>query len=57
MVRLDVRDAGSGMAHAARPGVGLVSMETRARELGGRLLVQSGDAGTTVTAYLPGAAP
>jgi two-component system NarL family sensor kinase len=55
-VRLEVRDDGSGMTGTLRPGVGLASMEGRARELGGRLLVSTGSSGTTVTALLPGEA-
>jgi two-component system NarL family sensor kinase len=56
LVRLEVRDDGSGMTGTLRPGVGLASMEGRARELGGRLLVSTGSSGTTVTALLPGEA-
>ena len=53
VVRVEVRDDGAGLPSDPRPGVGLSSMEGRARELGGRLLVHTGSGGTTVTALLP----
>jgi signal transduction histidine kinase len=54
VVRVDVCDDGAGMPGDLQPGVGLASMEGRARELGGRLLVSTGAGGTTVTALIPG---
>jgi signal transduction histidine kinase len=54
LVRVQVRDDGTGLPGELRPGVGLASMENRARELGGRLLVETGAGGTTVTALIPG---
>ncbi|MDR7362063.1 sensor histidine kinase [Nocardioides marmoribigeumensis] len=54
MVQVEVRDDGSGLSPDRRSGVGLGSMRTRARELGGELLVDSSSRGTTVTAFLPG---
>ena len=53
MIRVEVSDDGGGMAAGARPGVGLASMDERAEELGGRLRIDSGTGGTTVTALLP----
>ena len=53
MIRVQVSDDGAGMATGAPPGVGLASMDERARELGGRLCIDSGAGGTTVTALLP----
>jgi signal transduction histidine kinase len=50
---LTVADDGSGIAPDATPGVGLASMRDRAAEVGGTLDVQSGPAGTTITARLP----
>jgi len=50
---LRVRDDGTGVQPDAVPGVGLTSMEERAAEVGGTLLIDSGADGTTVTARLP----
>lgn len=55
-VHLRVRDDGAGMAPAFTPGIGLQAMRARAEELGGRLDVDSGRTGTSVAAWLPGAA-
>ncbi|GAA2045941.1 hypothetical protein GCM10009819_36970 [Agromyces tropicus] len=49
---LVVADDGHGRRDEA-PGLGLASMERRARELGGRLEVVDGPGGTTVEARLP----
>ena len=50
---LGVTDDGSGIAADATPGVGLLSMRERAAEVGGQLTVDTGPAGTTITARLP----
>jgi signal transduction histidine kinase len=54
---LDIRDSGSGFepekAHA-RPGIGLASMQERARLVGGQLTIQSQvGAGTTIALRIP----
>ena len=51
---LDVADDGPGIANgSAGAGVGQASMRARAEELGGRLEVRTGPAGTSVRAVLP----
>ena len=54
---LEVADDGQGLVprqrRGDRPGLGLSSMQQRAEELGGRLVVETGPAGTTVRALLP----
>jgi signal transduction histidine kinase len=50
---IEVADDGSGLPDQLRPGVGTSSMRERAEELGGQLRIDSGPAGTTVTALLP----
>ena len=59
---LTVADEGHGFASAALGiagpesadiGVGIPGMQGRLRQLGGRLHIQSGSRGTTLTAYLP----
>jgi PAS domain S-box-containing protein len=61
-VRLEVMDQGRGMPaetlHAARSacagvGVGIAGMRERVSQLGGRLEIESGEGGTTLTAVLP----
>ncbi|MEU7909036.1 sensor histidine kinase [Actinoplanes sp. NPDC049118] len=52
-LRLIVADDGTGGANTEGPGVGLTSMRHRAESLGGRLRIDTGAAGTTVTATLP----
>lgn len=53
-LRVRVQDTGSGLAAGRRSGVGLSSMQERARELGGSCAVTSGDGtGTLVEARLP----
>lgn len=53
-VHLDVVDDGRGLAPDHTPGVGLVSMRTRAAELGGHCTVAARpDGGTVVSAWLP----
>ena len=53
-LQLEVTDDGSGIAPAARSGIGLRSMRERAEEIGGRLEVVSGDGrGTRLVALLP----
>lgn len=52
-LRLTVADDGDGGANTDGPGVGLTSMRHRAESLGGRLRIDTGAAGTTVTATLP----
>ena len=49
-----IRDDGSGLPPASRPGIGLVSMRERARELGGTCVVgPAPGGGTLVDAVLP----
>jgi signal transduction histidine kinase len=48
-----VVDNGRGISSGTPRGVGLDSMQERANELGGSLMVTSSDAGTSVTARLP----
>lgn len=51
---LEVMDDGRGLGVDATPGVGLVSIQTRAAELGGQCAVTAGaDGGTAVRARLP----
>jgi signal transduction histidine kinase len=52
-LRLTVADNGSGITADTPPGVGLASMRERAAEVGGTLVIETGDAGTTITACLP----
>jgi PAS domain S-box-containing protein len=55
-ISLSVQDNGVGMAGSGslhRRGVGVLSMRTRIRQLGGELDVVGGSSGTTVTATLP----
>jgi signal transduction histidine kinase len=51
-LRITVADDGCGTASAIA-GIGLTSMRRRAEQLGGRLDLESGAAGTVVTAVLP----
>jgi len=51
-VVLQIKDAGKGMQDSAS-GVGLRSMQERAKELGGKVELSSGPGGTTVRATLP----
>jgi signal transduction histidine kinase len=53
--RLVIRDHGCGMPQAPRsPGIGLASMRERARQLGGRMLIETRPgAGTTITLAIP----
>jgi signal transduction histidine kinase len=53
-LRIEVHDDGHGMPAVPHEGIGLTSMRHRAESLGGALEVQSGSAGTTVVARLPG---
>jgi signal transduction histidine kinase len=53
LLEITVTDDGSGIPSDARPGVGLASMRERAAEVGGHLDMETGPAGTTVTARLP----
>ncbi len=52
-VFVSVRDDGRGFDPTHVEGRGLVNMERRGRELGGRVVVDTGAAGTTVTLWLP----
>jgi signal transduction histidine kinase len=52
-LRLEVVDDGAGFPADASRGMGSSSMRERAEELGGLLQVESGAAGTRVTALLP----
>lgn len=55
-LEVEVVDDGRGMSQQAAPGVGLIAMRERARELGGRCTVGSGNGGgTRVHAVLPAA--
>jgi signal transduction histidine kinase len=52
-LRIEVRDDGAGV-NGAKPGVGTVSMQERAGELGGTLAIEPADGGgTVVRAVLP----
>lgn len=51
-VVLKVKDSGKGIGQRS-PGVGLRSMQERAKQLTGKLEISSGSQGTTVTATLP----
>jgi len=61
VLKLEIADRGRGLPAALRDnesmlaaaGVGIAGMRERARELGGRMDVRSGDKGTTVTVSLP----
>jgi signal transduction histidine kinase len=52
-LELIIADNGTGMRADATLGVGLTSMRERAAEVGGTFTIDSGSAGTTVTAGLP----
>ena len=53
-LRLEICDDGTGLPPGARAGVGLISMQERAAELGGRCVVESQPGGgTRVRAWLP----
>ncbi|MGH9358874.1 MAG: PAS domain-containing protein [Terriglobia bacterium] len=63
-VTLEVQDRGKGMAAAkgpvsgpAKPGVGILGMRERMRQLRGHLEIQSGAGGTTVRATFPFQSP
>jgi len=57
VLRLEIRDEGRGLPKAGKKpgssGVGLRGMQERLRQLGGTLLFESSDSGTTVTATVP----
>lgn len=50
---IEVDDNGRGLPADLRPGVGLISMQERAEELGGSLAVENLDKGTRIQARLP----
>lgn len=53
-LRLEIRDNGRGIPKQAHPGVGLVSMQERAAELGGTCMIESRpDTGTRILVQLP----
>jgi signal transduction histidine kinase len=56
-IKVEIRDQGKGLdLKASRPaslGIGIQGMQERARQLGGRLDIQSSPTGTTITAILP----
>jgi signal transduction histidine kinase len=52
-IAVAVRDNGHGFDPRKTRGLGLLGMEERVRRLGGKLEVQSGSDGTTITAELP----
>jgi PAS domain S-box-containing protein len=54
LLRLQIADQGRGIAPGTpRSGIGLGSMRERARLLKGRLVIETGSAGTTITIELP----
>jgi two-component system, NarL family, sensor kinase len=59
-VRVEVRDQGKGMSpdrlsqiQSKHSGVGIMSIRERVRELNGEMNIESGAAGTTITATIP----
>lgn len=52
-LRVDVRDRGRGSAPSPSPGYGLISMQQRARMLGGDLVARPAEQGFVVSARLP----
>lgn len=52
-LHITIADDGAGVADDATPGVGLATMRERAAEVGGSFEMQTGPAGTTITARLP----
>lgn len=56
-IKVEIRDQGKGIdLHASRPaslGIGIQGMQERARQLGGRLDIESSPTGTTIIAILP----
>lgn len=52
-IRIVIRDDGTGLPEGYRRGRGLTSMETRARNLGGSLAIESGAGGTCLTLEVP----
>jgi signal transduction histidine kinase len=56
-LRVEVRDQGRGSAQRPSPGYGLISMQQRARLLGGHLVAGPAQRGFTVIAWLPVADP
>jgi PAS domain S-box-containing protein len=56
-LRLQIADMGRGIPPGNHGGVGLGSMRERARLLKGRLAIETGNTGTTVTVELPVASP
>jgi len=52
-VRLEIQDAGRGIASAAKTGVGMAGMRERLRLVGGSLDIESDPEGTTVLATIP----
>jgi len=53
MIHAVIVDNGSGFSRATAPGVGLVGMQERLEELGGRLAVRARHPGTAIIASLP----
>jgi len=52
-IRIAISDDGTGLPEGYRRGRGLTSMETRARNLGGALTIESGPGGTCLTLDVP----
>ena len=56
-IKVEIRDQGKGIdlpkSRPASLGIGIQGMQERARQLGGRLDIQSSPTGTTITAILP----
>ena len=55
-VFVEIRDDGRGIRGQAPAGRGLAGMTRRARRLGGRLVIESAETGTTVRLWIPRAA-
>ena len=53
VLRVEVRDRGRGSTPSPSPGYGLISMQQRARMLGGDLVARPAEQGFVVTALLP----
>lgn len=52
-IRIAIGDDGTGLPEGYRRGRGLTSMETRARNLGGELTIDSGPEGTRLSLEVP----
>ncbi|HSF12703.1 MAG TPA: hypothetical protein VLA50_06990, partial [Erythrobacter sp.] len=52
-IRITISDDGTGLQEGYRRGRGLTSMETRARNLGGALAIESGAGGARLALEVP----